>query len=455
MYLAQAQLLYYICSTYHSVTTQSGAFNGPETLIELFSRGKTSFKNAKNGDHSLDLRWGIWLQSEQSKRLAYSAWLLDTMNATHSQAKPIFTLEDANLPLPCDDEIWEAQTSTDWQALLGTKPPSPTLQESLQQLYVSKRLPRDRGEFARILMIHGLYHRLWDVSRYYSNPLSSWEPTGKQEEYNVCDPVWLPSVPAFSKWQNSTCDALDILHWQANATIGQQSGYEHPTVLHLHFARVALLVPCEQLLTMAKYRTGLYGIDQAGAEEATQQIQRWAVQHQFKARLAAIHAGVLFWHVRHHSADAFYEAPMVALAAMTLWAFGTFARRSAGNAVEQHWSVAPQTTADQQGTTATTEIPARDQAIPNSTDDDSVCEIILLDRPTDDELVQQFIRRGHKMKAHITGVGDLYGSEGPTRVLMKGHKLLTTLKCWGIRSEWLDLLDRLYVTLANPVRIPD
>lgn len=61
-------------------------------------------------------------------------------------------------------------------------------------------------------------------------------------------------------------------------------------------------------------------------------------------------------------------------------------------------------------------------------------DIILLDRPNDDELVQQSVRRGHVMKANMNGVGDLYGERGPERVLVEGRKLLSTLNCRGIRE---------------------
>ncbi len=108
-----------------------------------------------------------------------------------------------------------------------------------------------------------------------------------------------------------------------------------------------------------------------------------------------------------------------------LWAFGTFSSKQRAGKHRSHESV---------------------QAAGNSqdADDDPVCGIILLDRPTDDELVQQFIRQGHTMCANFTGVGDLYGSRGPERVLIEGIKLLESLSCWGVHREWLDLLQALF-----------
>jgi hypothetical protein len=73
------------------------------------------------------------------------------------------------------------------------------------------------------------------------------------------------------------------------------------------------------------------------------------------------------------------------------------------------------------------------------------CGIILLDRPTDDELVQQFIKHGHTMRAYIGGVVDLYGPNGPDKVLHVASKLLESSKCWGVSEAWLDLLQKLIV----------
>ena len=440
--VATARLLLYIGTTCcRDGMISSTASVRRELLCNSFASAPKTFTCNDLPDAGPSYSWETWLVRERAIRIVYSAWLLDTMYASRTQEPSLLSLQDATLPLPCNEKLWEARTKEEWQALFAFNTASPSLQEALHELYIDKRLPIDRGEFARILMIHGLYHRLWQVGRYYSDPLSTWEPTARREassEVLPRQPVWLPSVPAFAKWQNSTCDVLDILHWQANATIGQASGFEHPTVFHLHFARVMLLAPCDHIVTLAKFRASGYNIDRIIADQAAQQVQRWAVQHQYKARLAAVHAGVLFWHVRRYSVDGFYEAPAVALAALMLWAFGMFATRHARSGAE---SLDRQPSHSGQTSTA-----GHEPAL--GTEDDAVCNIILLDRPTDDELVQQFIKQGHTMQAHITGVGDLYTAKGPNRVLAQGCKLLSSLKYWGISSTWLVLLQRLATLLA-------
>lgn len=122
-------------------------------------------------------------------------------------------------------------------------------------------------------------------------------------------------------------------------------------------------------------------------------LRKWAINHQYKARLAIIHAGVAFWHIRRQSTDAFYEAPAIALSALALWAFGTFAKptstehRSANlNAVQ----TAP--------ASSTSQFPSSERPDGRASNAEiGVSDIILLDRPTDDGLVQHFIKHGGSM----------------------------------------------------------
>ncbi|RMX93809.1 hypothetical protein D0868_12641, partial [Hortaea werneckii] len=436
--LAQATLLHCVIEMYKDVpwSRPENELNVPQ-LVTIFDEAKSAYEGCHETESEHEQTRASWLNREQYVRLAYGAWLLDAMFACHYHRAPRLSLEHATLPLPSSEAVWHSKDESEWHEEEPLIPP-PSLSVALQELYIDKKFPQDRGEFARVIAIYGLYQHLWTVSRYCENPLLTWNPVAKPQaslEVLPKQPIWLPSIPAFARWQNSTCDALDVLHWQANATIGRASGLEHPTVLHLHFARVVMLAPCFNLVRLARYMCGGYGIDKATSEQDTNQIRRWAVQHQYKARLAAIHAGVVFWHVRKYSHDAFYEAPSVALASLLLWAFGTYASKSPSSTTTARSSSQP---TSPEPSLHTDESPDHAQEAQG----DPVCSIILLDRPTDDELVQQFIKRGHEMQAHMTGVGNLYDDEGPQRVLSQATKLLSTLACWGVSTRWLQFIQK-------------
>lgn len=360
------------------------------------------------------------------------------MWAFHFQSRPLLALEDATVPIPCQEVLWEADSALDWQQLytvatgtlslhLTTESQILTiyvapnsLHLTIQKAYIDKQFQSSTGEFSRILCIHALFQRTWDVETYYKKPLTVWSPTAeRQDSKNILEslPLWLPGIPVYSKWRNSACDVLDILHWHANSVIGAASGMEHPTVLHLHFARVVLLTPFREILKLVHLLTGSeIGSTSDEILRLKNHLQRWALEDQYKARLAMIHAGVLFWHVRRYSTDAFYEPSSVFLASLALWAYGTFAPRT----------------------------PAED---PN--DEGQFPTSMQLDRPADDELVQLFVKRGAVMKANITGVGNLCSEKGHRRVLVEGTKLLKGLKKWGIAHVLAGTLTALIAELSK------
>lgn len=433
------------------------AFAREEWSATVHSRARTY--------DSIEAEWQTWCESEAHRRAGYSAWLLDCMWTFHFHQPPMLALGDADQPLPCHESLWAADDVAEWKGLQAKFSSPPTLLDVLRKIYIDKTLSNEIGEFSRILLIHALFRRSWEVEAYFQQDLSHWTPTAQKESSTDVlpdTPIWLPSIPTFTKWRNSTCDCLDILHWDANAKIGAASGLEHPTVLHLHLARVVLLTPFRDLITVARFTANGNPETRSRAAyvKSRNAIRRWATQDQFKARLAMIHAGVLFWHVRRHSANGFYEPSSVALATLALWAFSAFSPRRPPSSRHD-----PETgrLAAQGGKISSAEIRKLqlDRVDTNSSDEEeteaegdeeegeedeeeAMCDIILLDRPADDELVQNFVRRGYSMRPIMSGVGNLYAERGADRVLSQGKKLLTTFNdCWRIARYWVRVLEAL------------
>lgn len=465
---AQATLLHYVGAAYSGDTRLSHrAVSRADDLAIVFqiaaqeSDSRNLAASSLPPETDLNSKWCSWIRREASIRLAYSAWLVDCMRSYHFQQGTAMKFADGSIPLPCHEKLWTAPTSEEWSAAYadqnGSVNQEPALTKAMEELYVGKFVPSDRGEFARILMVHALFRRSWEIEAYFKQPISQWEPNAHRERStgNFSGPlVWLPSIPTYIRWQNSSCDALDVLHWQANATIGKACGLEHPTVLHLHIARIILLVPYESLVKLTRRLAEDRRSDVTDSTDAVYGpegllLRKWAINHQYKARLAVIHAGVAFWHIRRHSTDAFYEAPAIALSALTLWAFGTFAKpTSAENRPANLNAAQPALVSDASQSPGSNRPTGR----PGNTEP-SVCEIILLDRPTDDELVQHFIKHGGDMQAHISGIGDLYKPDSPGLVLQQGCRLLReNAKCWGVAREWQDLLERLEEAQRENVR---
>lgn len=368
-----------------------------------------------------------WILAQSARRLCHAIWLMETMSRYHFNTQPRLLLDFATIVLPCGEDAWQASTEQ-------MRPPAkqPTLEKALWVLYVEKRLLEDIGDFARVLIIHGLYCQTWDIARSLSRPLLRWSPSAKKgnaESHEVnTGPPWLPQIPLYNNWRNAACDCLDVLHWIANSDIAR-SGTENPTVLHLHFARVVLLAPSETIRDMAELLVSedvRHGNAAEKFREQRRQVRAWIMDDQFKARLALVHCGVLFWHVRRYSTDAFNEPIMVFLATLVVWAYGSLCP--------------PQQQVNGSSQASTDSRPRDDDDWSSDVQDISS---IRLDRPTDDELVQIFIKRGRSMNATIMGVGGITAPNGPRRMLREGCRILNTLDKWPIRNQHLHVLARL------------
>lgn len=444
-----AHLLHLINAVYSgNENLRSRALDSKMQLGRIVSRARTQFETLDvvlqsttghegNTRPSDEARWSDWNNREQAVRLLNCAWLLDAMWKYQFNEPPVLGLQIDNHPLPCHEDFWQATSAESWAGVDPSYICASSLSDALQQIYVEKKLDPHVGEFARVLIVHGIFQRSSQVGQYFGDPLSHWQPSAARHRVSEIlpqQPIWLPSIQTFTKWQNAACDAIDVLHWQANATIGKASGLEHPTVLHLHFARIVLLTPYHEIIALARF---LISPQKTQAEKKKADgnrllVQRWAVQHQYKARLAAIHAGVTLWHAKRFSVDGFHEAPAVAIAGLVLWAFGTFAQQDRSRQPSGGPEDAPGTS-----------IHSRREGEDPEHSDEGFCEIIYLDRPTDDELVQQFIRHGQRMKAYMTGVGDLYATNGPRRTLVQALRIIRALRCWSIGQQWHEFLSTL------------
>ncbi|RAL00895.1 putative C2H2 transcription factor [Aspergillus ibericus CBS 121593] len=372
--------------------------------------------------------WESWIEDEIRRRTGYFIWLLDCTIAYHFDKRPLLSLDDGQAKLPSHEILWKAQSSGAWQELRErvSGQEEVSLYDAVLVMYIEKKLVPDIGEFSQVLLVHALYHRMWEVGDYFRRPLSFWNPTSKKQSRHSAIPpgsVWLPGVPSYSKWRNSACDCLDILHWAASSAVARAAGLEHPTILHLHSARIVLLAPFREIrslaTSLAKEETRWSGRQQT---LEWHYILRWVKHDQYKARLAVIHAGATLWHAREYSSHAFHESVAVFLATLTLWAYGScYAPVSDMNTGLETRHDMP-------------ENPMR----------------IHLDRPCDDELAQLFVREGHGMKAVLSGVGDVCAPHGPEKTLNAGCMALTRLSSWGISRRFIAILAKLAELVSEP-----
>ena len=354
--------------------------------------------------------------------------------------------------------------STDTHSFTIIGPPSLCL--ALDVLYIEKRLLPNLGELSRILLIHGMYRRVWEVARYHSDSLSDWVPTALSEHHHIISPekTTTPSAkPVVSSWTNGSCDCLDVLHWSAQSMILQASGLEHPTILHLHLARLILLAPVSDLQELAKAklhretrsRSEGYLYPTMQEQSLLNSLFKWVAHDQYKARLAIIHAGSVFWHLRRYSCGAVIEPFANYLATLVLWAYSVstsagqkLQANSPRSAVTYEPHVDDIETSQANETSRHSQDGLMESRQPNLEDhslsdyyspsplrsqisgaleqlEGHETSLIQLDRPCDDELVQLFVRFGERMTPYMARIGDIKSRDSAGKILREGIKLLT------------------------------
>ncbi|KAF5008744.1 hypothetical protein FDECE_4981 [Fusarium decemcellulare] len=433
--LSQVSLLYYGTSQLrHTAYNRVGNLH---EIINNFRRtSNLDFENAARArldqtEADIQAEWILWVDRETWRRLCYFLWLLDRMasfffNYHHAST---FDVTDINLP---HDGLWSLKSGLDWAAAYRQVEANPALATAANELFRERRAKNDLGEFSRILLLHAVHQEYVTVTAYFKRPLSSWIPRNSPElHHNRPEPLW----SSVSNWRNAALDCVDTLHWAANATVASLLGAEHPTVLHLHFSRVVLLAPRAAIITLAGYfvspdrlrKSNLPIASHQDALQAEREISEWAQQDGSKARLAVLHCGCFFWHIRRYAKMAFYEPPCVFWTTLTLWAYSVYSSKTRQQpAGLRSGSVTRQTSPDHTASFS-----------------DDTPTFIRLDRPNDDEMVQLFVRAGI-LKAYISGIGDIYASTAPKRIIQEGRRILETVSiAWGRRTEYLDFLQAL------------
>jgi hypothetical protein len=380
--------------------------------------------------------------------LTSHAQFVDSISLFEFNAKPLMALDDIKSLLPSYDDLLDNPELASQGKLKFSEL---TLMKALELVYIEKRLPPHLGEFSNALLVNAIYRNTHSILLREQNPLNAWSPSAvgrRLVDYEAppSQPFCFPTSPTSTKWRNSACDCLDVLHWPANSRIAERSGSEDHIIMHLHLARLIILTPAEHIQKLASLIISShqdFGTSGSNPRSTTRhEILEWAVRDRYKARLSIIHCGALFWHIRRYSRSSILEPYAIYLATLVLWAFCT-----------------------------SMQLPEVLDAIAQDCESDPEPRFLHLDRPLDDELVQTFVRVGHKMSAYISNVGNILDEAGPTKILQEGIALLredvfTPVECdprilqggcpniaanytWGIAESYAQVLSDLVLATSH------
>lgn len=295
-----------------------------------------------------------------------------------------------------------------------------TLVDALDILRLRKKLPPNLGDLATNMLIFAICRRTRETGGIqHQTEVNICSPTAKQQHR---DPQVESAMQSVSR-RNCACDCLDILHWDANATVARTRGWESAIIFHLHLARLLILVPIRHIQRLASPQH----LDNSGYKTSKDYVIQWARLDKYKARLSLVHAGALFWYTRRFSSRGLLEPFGVYAATLAIWAYSTYmhhtgregTRTSAGSVDQPQFDSSVQ----QYEPSYSTKRPQNDEG-----DVDSQPTVIQLDRPCDDEIVQLYVRLDSEMSARMAGVGIIGQPSSPLRILKQGIRLLDGLE---------------------------
>ncbi|CAG9988252.1 unnamed protein product [Clonostachys byssicola] len=400
---------------------------------------------------NLDRTWIAWRFRETRRRTGFFIWLTDCYLAFMSENQPTLPPHALKLRIPCCERLWQAETVQKW-CLRNSQ----SIKENSGVAMISEEVSRDmavdltqrlwRGEpppsgapfFATLILLFGLLRKRWTMVNYITDlfPL-----TGQKSQY--CG-----AIPEYMRWRNQICDSLDLLHWEALSASIKAGGLEGPIFLHLHLARLVILAPVRELLEhvtevtqaskaqLLPHTLYCYPRNEASWRRT---MLTWFCQDRYKARLAIIHAGAVFWHTRRYCSGSFADPYTIFLASLVLWTFGTASEMVNSNSqlnmsgeLEFRQHVLP---GGLEGSSSQQQDAGNRRRMPR---------IIQVDRPMDDELVQHFIRSGEGMRVHLEGIDDLCSPEGSLQILHEGATiLLQAPKVWSLSGAYASVLKSL------------
>ncbi|KAL5620811.1 hypothetical protein FOBRF1_004057 [Fusarium oxysporum] len=356
-----------------------------------------------------------WMQTQSKLRTGLMIWILDTIVSHEFNCPQVLKVHELRTRLPCRESIWD--------------------QPTVEQIY-SRDAHQEHSD-------SNVCARTKEAAYQYGTALSRWTPVAhvepRKESVSMTE-TWPPTLEMVTRWRNSACDAFDILHWKANGKAANAGGTEHPTILHLHLSRLYILTPTKHFQKVAASAVLRQNDNELQNNmeysEACNHIQRWANIDQYKARLSIIHAGALLWHIRRYSSNDFIEPHAIYLATLSIWAYSVFntprteSQQEHGDAVSR--SVPASGDRESQGSVGNNEAESEEEPDPT---------FIHLDRPCDDEMVQVYIRLGHKMAGHMQRVGNICSPNAPPKILREGIRMLSHARAknkeWGIETSYV------------------
>jgi hypothetical protein len=225
------------------------AFDSPASFRE--DRASHSAPATEGGER--DDSWSHWIRTEATRRVAFGAFVMDSIHATMLGHSAKMVAHEMRLPLPCDEALWSATSAAEvarMQTSLQSNGVKPTMfLDGLKKTLTGQKVRTNA--FGRTILMAGLLSVSWHMN---------------QRDLQVSSLGVAQALGGRDKWRSSLLRAFD--NWKrdfddALAETGQRGGYnglfppqycvdeddifESRTVLHhlAHMASHVDIVDCQ------------------------------------------------------------------------------------------------------------------------------------------------------------------------------------------------------------------
>jgi len=229
------------------------ALDSPPTAKEE-ALGMTLNGTQASASHTPEQWWNHWITNEATRRVAFAAFIIDSIHATMFGHAATMVAHEMKLQLPCDETLWSATSSaevgrieTNLQAN-GIKPM--TFFDGLKNTLKGK--PVRTNSFGRTAIMAGLLSVSWHMNQrdVQVHHLGALKALGGKD-------IWRgPLTKAFDSWKNDFDqsigkDTIPPSMPYASSRLDEENIFESRTVLH-HLAHMAMHVDVVSCQIFAK-----------------------------------------------------------------------------------------------------------------------------------------------------------------------------------------------------------
>ena len=227
--------------------------DSPPTLKDD-SSGLASASVQASTSHTPEQWWDHWITNEATRRVAFAAFIIDSIHATMFGHSATMVAHEMKLQLPCDETLWSATSSGEVGRIEnnlqsnGIKPM--TFFDGLKNTLKGK--PVRTNSFGRTAIMAGLLSVSWHMNQrdVQVHHLGTLKALGGKD-------IWRgPLTKAFDSWKNDFDQSIgkDIVPVSAaypSGRLDEENIFESRTVLH-HLAHMAMHVDVVSCQIFAK-----------------------------------------------------------------------------------------------------------------------------------------------------------------------------------------------------------